>query len=93
MWIVYTHDEGLDGIYDSYEEALRSYESHKEAIKDYVQSDGEFSTDELVVLAKVEKHLYSADTFNPVTKEDADGNEVATGDTYWEFKEDDYTQR
>lgn len=88
MWMVHTYDEGLIGIFDTYEEALKEYKIQKEAVEDYVRGENEFSSDECVVLAKVEKHFYSYDTKKPVMIEDDEGNEQPTKDTYWDFKED-----
>ncbi|MFA4132551.1 MULTISPECIES: hypothetical protein [unclassified Brevibacillus] len=93
MCIVYSNDEGLDGIYTDYEEALKAYEGAKSDLERYVRENGEFSTDELVVIARIDKQFFSIDTFKPVMKEDEQGNEVDTGDTYWNFKELDYTTK
>lgn len=92
MWIVYSNDQGMEGIYADYCDALDAYEKSKSDLERYVREDGEFSTDELVVIAKIEKQFYSFDTFKPVMQEKDDGSEQETGDSYWDFKEDDYTK-
>ncbi|RYI30479.1 hypothetical protein EVU96_08685 [Bacillus infantis] len=90
MWIVYEYENGVVYQGDNYEEAVKEYESYKEQTKDWVAQDNEFTSDENVILAKVEKHFYSQDTNKPVMEEDEKGNEYPTKDTYWEFKEDIY---
>lgn len=87
MWMVYDNENGLVGVFDEYDEALSKYEKCKATCEDWVHEDGEFSTDETVILAKVEKYLYSYDTGDPVKEENENGEEVNTGDTYWDFKE------
>lgn len=64
----------------------------KKDLEQYVREDGEFSGDEMIVIAQVEKRFYSDDTLKPVLKEDDNGNECDTGDAYWEFREVDYTK-
>lgn len=88
MWLVHTHDEGLIGVFDSYEEALNEYKEQKESVRDYVRGENEFTSDELVILAKVERRFYSYDTKEPVMEEDDNGNEYPSKDTYWDFEED-----
>lgn len=90
MWIVWDDQDGMMGIFDKYEESLAEYESCKANVRDCVQDDNEFSGDERVVLAKIEKQLYSYDTKNPVMVEGNDGKELPTADTYWDLKEDTY---
>lgn len=90
MWMVYDNEEGLVGVFSEYESALAHYEKCKATAEDYVSEEGEFTTDETIILAKVEKYLYSFDTKNPVMKEDDEGNEHPTKDTYWGWKEDIY---
>jgi hypothetical protein len=69
---------------------MKEYEKCKERQEEWLYQNGEFSGDERVILAEVKKHFYSDDTGKPVIKEDDSGNEVLTGDTYWEFKEDEF---
>ncbi len=91
MWLVYDNDEGVLLITDNYEEAIKEYEKQKERVIDYVRGEGEFSTDEQVILAKVENILYSYDTKQPVIECDDEGDEIESKkDTYWDFKEDIY---
>ncbi|UED78093.1 hypothetical protein [Brevibacillus sp. DP1.3A] len=92
-WIVWDNEDGLIGTYESYDDALKDYENAKSAVERYVREEGEFSTDEEVIIAKIQKHFYSHDTEKAVMKYDEDDNEVPTGDTYWDFTEDDYTKR
>lgn len=90
MWMVFAYDEGLIGIFDTYEDALKEYKIQKESVEDYVRGENEILSDECVVLAKIEKHFYSFDTNQPVMVEDDEGNEQYTNDTYWDFKEDTF---
>lgn len=90
MWMVYENEEGLVCVTDNYDEALTTYKRCKENQEDWVRGEGEFSTDETVILAKVERYLYSVDSGKIVMEEDEEGNESPTKDTYWEFKEDIY---
>jgi hypothetical protein len=89
MWLVYDWSDGLIGLFDTEEEALQTYEEYK----DLNQSafDGEFEGGEEVIIAKVNKRFYASDTGNPVLKEDEEGNEYPTIDTWWEWKEDVHT--
>jgi hypothetical protein len=88
MWMVWCHDDGLVIITENKELAEQKYEETKKWYKD--SFDGEFTTDEHVVLAKVEKQFYSHDTGEEVFEEDEDGNEVETIDTYWGWNEDTF---
>lgn len=90
MWIVYDNEEGLLGIYDNYDEALNDYEKCKASQKDYVQGEGEFTTDETVILAKVEKHFYGYETDKKFLDYDENGEEFETDDNLWDWKEDRY---
>lgn len=90
MWMVWDDENGLIGIFEKYEKALTEYEKCKEFCKDYLYQNGEFSGDERVVLAKLEKQFHSFDTGKPTMKEDDKGNEKPTGDTYWDWKEIKY---
>lgn len=92
MWIVWDYETGLIGTYESYDAALKDYKDAVSAVERCVREKGEFSTDEQVIIAKVEKHFYSFDTGEDVMKYDEKDNEIPTGDTYWDFKEDDYTK-
>lgn len=86
MWMVWTDEDGLCGIFDTKEEAEKEYEVQKKAYKNAF--DGEFYGNEHVVLAEVKKNFYSYDTKNPAIDYDEDGEEFETGDTYWDWKED-----
>jgi hypothetical protein len=86
MWIVYDWSDGLIGIFDNYEEAEKQYQGYKEHNQTY--TDGEFDGEEEVILAKIDKRFFARDTGKPVMKEDEEGNEVPTKDTWWEWKED-----
>ena len=88
MWIVYDNEEGLLGIYDKYEEALSDYEKCKESQKDYVQGEGEFTTDERVILARVERQFYGYETNEKAVSYDENGDEYETEDNVWDWKED-----
>jgi hypothetical protein len=90
MWIVWDNEYGLMCMTVDRNEALREYERCKESARDYVDSNGEFDSNESVILAKVEKHFYSYDTGRLVIVEDEDGKETETKDTYWDWKEDAY---
>jgi hypothetical protein len=92
MWIVYDNEDGLIGIYEKHEEALQEYEKCKELQKNFVRGEGEFSTDETVILAKVERHLYGYETDKKAVDYDENGDEFETGDNFWDWKEDIYTQ-
>ena len=88
MWMVWSYDEGVICQTDNKDEALECYENAK---KGYVEGfDGEFYTNEQVIMAKVEKNFYSHDTGKTVYEENEQGEEVATTDTYWDWKEDTY---
>jgi hypothetical protein len=84
MWMVWSDDQGLCGIFDNRDEALKEYESLMESHID--SFDGEFAGEERVVLSKIERQLYCYDTRRPVV----DGDGVKTGDTYWDWDEDKY---
>lgn len=90
MWMVYDNEEGLVGVFSEYENALAHYEKCKATAEDWVRGEGEFSSEETIILAKVEKHLYSFDTKSPVMEEDEEGSEHPTKDTYWSWKEENY---
>jgi hypothetical protein len=90
MWVVYDSMEGLVCVTDDYNKALEEYEHYKESYKDYVRDNGEYSGDEQVILAEVKKNFFSYDTKEPVIEYDDDGNEVDTGDTYWNWKEQEF---
>lgn len=81
-WIVHDYEEGLVMITDDHEEAEREYELYKEETTDYVRNKGEFSGDERVILARIEKDFHSFDTGEPVEGE--------SKETYWDTKEDIY---
>lgn len=77
QWIVYDNEEGLVLLINDYEEALAKYEKCKKDCKDNVSNNGEFSSNETVVLAKVDKFFYSkAEYIGEYLKE------------VWEFKEE-----
>ncbi|MCM3045190.1 hypothetical protein [Bacillus altitudinis] len=77
LWMVYDHEEGLVGLFDDIEEALKVYEHKKNSFKKYIdETFYVFEGDERIVLSKVIKQCYSY--------EDAD---KVTGITYWNFKE------
>ncbi|MDF2854254.1 MAG: hypothetical protein K0Q87_105 [Neobacillus sp.] len=86
MWMVWSHDNGLVLTTDNKQEAEKVYDEEKQWYKN--SFDDEFTTDEHVVLAKIEKQFYSEDTKQPVYEEAEDGEEIETGDTYWDWKED-----
>lgn len=90
MWMVYDNEEGLVGVFSEYKNALKHYEKCKATAEDWVRGEGEFSSEETIILAKVEKYLYSYDTKEPVMKEDEEGIEHPTKDTYWGWKEENY---
>lgn len=91
MWMVYDNEEGLVCVIDNYAEALKKYERCKRVQEDYVRRENEFSCNERVILAKIEKDFYSYDTKKPVIVENEEGNKYPTKDTYWDFKEENYT--
>jgi hypothetical protein len=86
MWLVWSNDDGIIITTENKEEAIEEYEKAKQYYKD--SFDGEFYGDEHVILAKIEKQFYSYDTKEPVTEEDDEGNEIETGDTYWDWREE-----
>lgn len=61
-WIVYADNDSTDedarmvGMSETYEGALRIYESFKEDVKEYVDDTG-FTGDEFVHIARIEKSL------------------------------------
>lgn len=90
MWMVWSNENGMIVTTDCKEEALKAYADEMQWYKDNL--DGGFNTDEHVILSKIEKQLYSFDTKNPVLEEDDDGNEIETSDTYWDWKEDVFSE-
>lgn len=90
MWMVYDSEEGVVLITDKYDEAQKVYEEHVGIAKQFVQEEGEFITDDEVILSEVKKRTYPHDTKKPVVIEDEDGTEIKTGETYWDWKEDIY---
>lgn len=90
MWIVYDNEEGLVGVYDNHDEALKEYTKCKNAQMDWVHEEGGFSTDETVILAKVEKHFYGYETDKKAIDYDENGEEFETDDNCWDWKEDTY---
>jgi hypothetical protein len=80
MWLVYDSEEKLYIVTDDYEEAKSEYERLKESWKDYVSKYGEFSGDERVILAKIEKDFYPYETHKKTPE----------GDNYWDWKEEIY---
>jgi hypothetical protein len=88
MWIVYDWSDGFVGEYDNYEEALKVYKELCKLNKDYVSNDGEFDGSEQTILARIDKQMYSYDTKKPVIKENDNGEDVETKDTYWDWKEE-----
>lgn len=88
MWLVWSYDDGVTMITVDKDKAIKEYEELKQS---YIDSfDGEFNGDEHVILAKVEKRFYCADTGEPMIDYDDNGNEFETGDTYWDWREDEY---
>lgn len=91
LWMVSDYQEGVVGIYEKEQEAVKVYEKTKKLLRQYFHdTNNEFDGDERIILSKIVKQLYSHDTGEPVTKEDQEGNEVETGKTYWDFKEETY---
>ena len=90
MWIVYDNEEGLLGVYDNYDEALSDYEECKKSQMDYVQREGEFTTEERVILAEVKRHFYGYETDKKAVDIDENGEEIETEDNLWDWKEDIY---
>lgn len=87
MWIVWDDEQGLVCTTGDYEEALKVYERCKESAKEYARSNGEFTGEEDIILAKVDKRFHSYDTLKPVIKEDENGETIETDDTYWDWDE------
>jgi hypothetical protein len=90
MWMVYDSNEGLVCVTEDYNEALKEYEDYKENHKNYVAKYGEYEGDERVILAEVKKNFFCYDTKKPVVEFDDDDNEIDTGDTYWDWKEQEF---
>ena len=88
MWMVWSKEEGLIITTNDREKAEKEYEESKKWYKDTF--DDEFTTDEHVILAKVESQFYSEDTGETVYEEDEDGNKIPTKDTYWDWREKTY---
>lgn len=88
MWIVYDNEEGLLGVYDKYEEALSVYEKCKDSQRDYVQDEGEFTTDETVILAEVKRHFYGYKTDKKAIDYDENEEEFETKDYLWDWRKD-----
>ena len=86
--MVYDNEDGLIGIFDSYEKALHEYNLCKEVQKEYVQRNNEFTTDEIIVIAKVERQFYGYETNEKVVDYDENGEEFETVDNSWDWKED-----
>ncbi|MEF2965060.1 hypothetical protein V3851_04385 [Paenibacillus sp. M1] len=80
QWVVFSHEEGLIGIFDNYDEALKEYKDSKDAYENYVYENGEHDPNEDIILAAINKRFYSYDTKNPT--------EDSATTTYWDFKED-----
>jgi hypothetical protein len=85
MWLVYDWSDGLVGIFEHYSMAKKEYEAYVELNKR--ELDDEFYGDELVVLARVERQLFSYDTKKAVIKFDENGQEYKGDSTYWDWKE------
>ncbi len=90
MWIVYDSVDGLVGIFDNYEEAIREYAGCVNTQKDLVSDEGWFTLDENVILAKVVRHLYGYETNEKAVTYDENGEEIETEDNLWDWKEDVY---
>ena len=61
MWMVYTNEEGVILITDDYDEAVLTYESEKQQCQDWANENLEFTGDENVILAKVQKQFFYRD--------------------------------
>lgn len=77
-WIAWDNDGGAEIITDNYEEALDVYEKCKAFQESVMLDNGEFTTEERVILAEIKKDFYSA--FSHI---DDEGQEI------WDFKERD----
>lgn len=77
MWLVYDSEEGVVVITDSYEEALTVYESYKEELRNFVDNEGEFTGEERVSLARIERDFYSYET----------QTKIPEGGYYWDWIE------
>ena len=77
-WIVWDNENGDEIITDNYEEALEVYEKCKDFQESLMLDNGEFTTEERVILAEIKKDFYSG--FSHI---DDEGQEI------WDFKERD----
>ena len=84
MWVVYDWSEGVVGLYDTEEKAMKEYEEYKANNEAFF--DEEFDGEEELFVAKINHRFHAVDTGEEVL--DEDGNK--TGDTYWGWKEDVY---
>lgn len=79
-WIVVDSEDGLMGVFDNHEEALREYEKCKEFQEGIVADSEVFEGNERVVLAKIERDFYGVDSGEKA--DDSDDVNV------WVWKED-----
>lgn len=77
-YIVHDNEDGLSIYTDNYSKALEEYEKCKKYCHDYVVDNAEFSGDERIILAKVEKVYFST----PIGEFNEDEEEL------WDFKEE-----
>ncbi|OAK70077.1 hypothetical protein [Lederbergia galactosidilytica] len=90
MWMVYDFEDGLVGIFEDKIKAVKEYKAYVESAKEYVDREGQFSLDERVILAKVERQIYGYETDEKATGYDENGEEFETGDNLWDWKEEIY---
>ncbi len=77
LWMVYDSEENLVCIAD-YDTALKEYEKCKQEQENWVLENNEFTCEERVILAKVEKDFYPT----------CIGNDEESNQEIWDFVED-----
>lgn len=80
QWVVFSHENGLIGIYDDYDKAVADYEEQKKEYEEYVDNSGEHDENEDIILAVIDRRFYSYDTKTLIEQDE--------GQTFWDFKED-----
>ncbi len=90
MWIVYDSDRQETEVVDNYEKALAIYKEYIDDNYEYVAGEGEFTLNESVYIAKVEKHYYPYETDEKRVATDENGEEYETDELLWDWKEDEY---
>ncbi len=90
MWLIYDSDSQVIEEVDNYEKALEIYKEYKDDNYEHVVSEGGFTLNESVYIAKVKKHYYPYETNEKKVKIDEDGKEYEADELLWDWKEDVY---